>query len=540
MTVHAYVFEAKAIQRYITDGGRLKDVTGASALLHALTESSGPLDKAMQAAGLQGGDAILARRAGGAFILVDRDTGTDTKLRRFRALWRLYVGAAVPGLVFADALGQADSAHAAVESAQIKARGGFRMEWPDRPPIGPLTMLAQRTGRAAVKTDDHDQTEFLDAAQARKRADLDRAKLALGRHLAPTAAAGAWPDEVEDMIPEGFPRRTLAVLHIDANGMGEHLKAIAEKAQNESEPFEKQVREFSNMVEEAIRESAQAASEVALANGNVKRGKKGCIPARPIVLAGDELTLVMRADCALPFMKTYVKHAEQKVSGRNLSFGAGIAFVHVRHPFSDAVDLAASLCAFAKREARRRLRARGSGSDIPSVVAFHRALEARDGDYAQILSRDLTVNASMRLTLGPYWIKTPANSDDARTNSDPTGRLPTLEGLETLMGVLSEDEASRGPLRRCLADLQQGAKQNADNTFQRWRQVVPETTRTALDGAISCGLSPQGTRTQAPTLFIDVEGRFATALADAQALLAAAGPPRKPVPDPTPKMEVGS
>jgi len=539
MTVHAYVFEAKAIQRYVTDGGRLKDVTGASALLHALTESSGPLDKAMQAAGLQGGDAMLARRAGGAFIVVARTENAGTDLTRFRALWRLYVGAAVPGLGFADALGQADSAHAAVERAQIKAGGGFRMEWPERPPIGPLTMLAQRTGRAAVKTDDHDRTEFLDAAQARKRDDLDRAKLALGRHLAPTACAGEWPDEVEDMIPEGFPRRTLAVLHIDANGMGEHLKAIAEKAQNESEPFEKQVRDFSNKVEDAIRRSAKAASDGALANGNVKRGKKGCTPARPIILAGDELTLVMRADCALPFLKSFVAKAESEIRGRKISFGAGIAFVHVRHPFSDAVDLAASLCAFAKREARRRLKSSGTGSDIPSVVAFHRALEARGGDYAQILSRDLTVNASMRLTLGPYWIKPPANSDETRTNPDPTGRLPTLEGLETLMGVLSKDEASRGPLRRCLADLQQGAKQSADITFQRWRQVVPETTRTALDGAISCGLSPQGTRAQAPTLFIDEERRFATALADAQALLAAAGPPPTD-PDPTPTMGAGS
>ncbi len=553
MTFHAYVFEAKAIQRYVTDGGRLKDVAGGSALLHQLTagqtgrEETGAasLDKVLKQAKFKNGDAFLARRTGGAFILVDGEGDAEQRLRTFRALWRLAVGVTVPGLSFADGLGAGATAREALEDAQKKAGCGCRPEWPDRPPIGPLTMLAQRTGCAAVKIDEADQesTEFLDAAQERKRADLKKAKWTLGRHLA--SEPDTWPDEVEHMIPEGFPRRTLAVLHIDANGMGEHLKAVADDLNQGSEPFEKRMRAFSDAVETAIRESARMASEAALTNDDVQRGKKGCIPARPIVLAGDELTLVMRADCAPPFLKAFVEKAERQIDGRDITFGAGIAFVHVRHPFSDAVDLAASLCAFAKREARQRLG--GSGRAIPSVVAFHRALEARGGDYAAILSGDLTVKPEcgrpVRLTLGPYRVD---GGQDPGDNGQNNPRLPTLSGLEKLMGVLARDEASRGPLRRCLAELQEGLEEQADRTFNRWRTVVPEKTQTQLGEAIFCGLPPLK-RNDPPgkqdwTLFISPHrgATPATALADAQALLAAAGPPPDPRSDESPPAQASA
>ncbi len=63
MAVHALLFEAKSVQGYLFESGRMRDVIGASELIDSLTRKL--LDGALKGAGLlEGSDVAFSRRAG--------------------------------------------------------------------------------------------------------------------------------------------------------------------------------------------------------------------------------------------------------------------------------------------------------------------------------------------------------------------------------------------------------------------------------------------------------------------------------------------
>ncbi len=164
--IHAYLFEARGIQRYLFSTGKLRDLLAGSELIDQLCAPGGFLDITLAALNLQ---PSMPRRAGGTFYLL---FDNEDDARRFRAAWRLACAQWVPGIEGVDALVHGDSNKAAIASGLEQLRESRNVMSPSLPRPGPLDARSARTGLGATVKD---SGEHLDEAtmRARKFARLD-------------------------------------------------------------------------------------------------------------------------------------------------------------------------------------------------------------------------------------------------------------------------------------------------------------------------------------------------------------------------------
>lgn len=152
-----------------------------------------------------------------------------------------------------------------------------------------------------------------------------------------------------------------------------------------------------------------------------KWGDKCRIPFRPVVLGGDDLTMICRADLALEFTQLFMEEFEKRTSKNDpvfkpfvekarlegLSACAGIAFIKSSYPFYFGYNLAEALCGEAKRVAK--------GGDytpdkfVESCVMFHKVQDSFVEDYKSICKRMLMPNENYSFEYGPYYLKPTAN-----------------------------------------------------------------------------------------------------------------------------------
>jgi hypothetical protein len=486
MTKHACLFEAKSIQEYILRSGRLRHIIGASELIDSLTRVL--LDDVLRALGLERDrDVRFSREAGGAVYLF-----TDSEQHRdaFRDLWSIAVRQFAPGLDFVLASGEGPTDYAAYEAANSRLHAA-RSRQPALLPAGsPVTRYAPRTGEPAVSHDkklglqDQATTRFGRPAFWR-----DPPAGGLTHRFAPGLSANDWPrnlDYREDDPDAEFPflpdNRYLALLHADGNGLGQLLIELQKFVQANPDDFVDLFRDFSESVSAATLAAAQDATDAILVRARKSidnddpTAKPGLMPARPIVLGGDDLTLLVRADLAVPFAREFLtrfEHASrqqldalrsrypalEKVLPPCLTAGGGIAFVKSNHPFHLAHALAEAIAKRAKDSGKEK-KAEGR---IPPTLAFHRVTTACHGDYRDILKTEMATGqpgTEVQTTMVAYGL-------------DPDGELPSLADLEALVTLLRQDEMARGPARQMLTLLGH-THADASRRYQRWREVMGE------------------------------------------------------------------
>lgn len=484
MTVYACLFEAKSIQDYILRSGRLRHVVGASELLDALTP--GLLDAVIDGLGVDAKALRFSRRAGGAvYLFTDSAEARDA----FRDLWALAVRQYAPGLEFVLATGEGENDYAAYQKARVALQGARNRQAPQLPAGTPVTRYAPRTGEPAVGLDG--TLGLQDAATARfgQKRFWRPARGGLAARFAPGIPTDAWPrnleaeaDDPEAAFPFWPDNRYLGLLHADGNGLGALLQALSGHVRSEPDAFVPLFSDFSAAVSQATTQAAQrATAEVLLpARGDTRRAGaphfsgEGLIPARPIVLGGDDLTILLRADLALPFARALLtafevesraalaqvraRHPTVKGLPEALTAGAGIAFVKSSHPFHLAHELAEGLARHAKDHAKEGIE---PDERVPPSLAFHRVTTACHGDYADILKAELTCGPAgdpIRTSLGAYGL-------------DATGPLPALADLDGLAAILGHEYMARGPARKLLTLLGQDLDE-ARRRYTRWREVM--------------------------------------------------------------------
>jgi len=482
MTCHACLFEAKSIQDYILRSGRLRHIVGASELIDFLAEDL--LDDVLAALRLtEGRDIRFSRRAGGAvYLFSSRREASDA----FRDLWTLVVRQYAPGLEFVIAQGKGATDHAAYQQALEGLQAARNRRPPTLPSGGPVTRYAPRTGQPAVSSDA--KLGLQDAATARFSLDRFWRRGGLTAKFADKGSVPIddWPRSLEHNPNDGdgtdFPfwpdNRYLGLIHADGNGLGQLLIHLDEQVRSCPDVFVGLFRDFSTAITEATRAAAQDATRQVLlpARGNPNETKAaGAVPARPIVLGGDDLTILVRADLAISFTRVFLTAFEHRsrekikplrdryptITGlpEALTAGAGIAFVKSNHPFHLAHELAESLASFAKDRAKEQ---KDQNGRIPPTLAFHRVTTASHADYEDIRQREMTHgpdNARIITTLGAYRVDPP-----------PPG-LPALTDLEVLAYLLSREEMARGPARQVLTLLGQNSD-DARRRYARWREVM--------------------------------------------------------------------
>ena len=242
----------------------------------------------------------------------------------------------------------------------------------------------------------------------------------------------------------------MAIVHIDGNGMGKRVLAIAKRfeASSQNRAYIEAMRRFSDSVEQASTTALQAivqrmvetfvepvdpAEPVDLAEPveteeHERKSAGGKIvlnradgrlrlPFRPIVYGGDDITFVCDGRLALDLTQNYLTLLEsteiddsQESGDRHLYVRAGVAVVKNHYPFARGYALAEALA----REAKKMIQT----VDGPaSALDWHFAVNGLVRDIASIRRLDYRSNEGSQkrpLHMRPLLLGD-ASSDQPRT-----------------------------------------------------------------------------------------------------------------------------
>ncbi len=489
--MHALLFELDSVQDFIFASGRLRDVAGASELLDRLTNREAKdnlLDAVCRALDIQvvegnpsGEELAFSRRAGGAFYASSEDRDT---LERLRDLWTLALQQAVPHLAYSLGLGAGDTAAKAFRDARAALRKDTSRLRPALPAAAPLAERSRRTGLPAVQFGKQKDGAMDAATVVRKRFSDPAGKHTafLGR-FAPDTEELKWDDWPFDLEPEedaesrAFPfqgeSRILALVHADGNGLGLILQALDQAAARRPQDFIPLYSAFSSLVEQVTCAAARAATAQVLLPARDREGTT-CLPARPILLGGDDITLLVRADLAMDYIRVFTKTFEDESRKaletlkeehglgddlpQRLTLGIGLVYLRASQPFRMAVRLAESLTKTAKQAAKER-----NKDDPPSSIVFHRVTASLIEDYDALVDQTLTHRHGEKVfvdTLGAYFL----GEGEA---------VPRLDDLLALAKLLGAEDMARGPTRTLLTLMGQSLGE-ARQRYRRWRQVMKD------------------------------------------------------------------
>lgn len=205
----------------------------------------------------------------------------------------------------------------------------------------------------------------------------------------------------------------IAIIHADGNGLG---RIVQKKG---SDPVE--FKKFSRLLDQATREAAVDAFKTIMemkdANGIVPDEETGSFPMRPIVLSGDDHTVICRANLAVPYTKVFIENFEKKTEellgemlkgvftcgSTRLTACAGIAFIKSSYPFYYGYRLAESLCDRAKKDTKG-IYDFDHGYLPASCLMFHKVQDSFVVSYEDIVRRELTPFTGHSFEFGPYYI----------------------------------------------------------------------------------------------------------------------------------------
>ncbi|WMP16522.1 Cas10/Cmr2 second palm domain-containing protein [Thiothrix lacustris] len=474
MAYYAYLFEAKSIQSYIFATNKLKEIIGGSELIEQLTSTNGLLRQTLRSL-KEGEDIELSRCGGAAFYAFSENKAAIDKLA---TLWPLVFRQYAPDMEFIHAKAEGKTSIDAFQKAHTTLMADRNRPKMKLPQAGVYTRRFSRTGEPVSQTIRlGKELEQIDLVTARKR---DFAKsTALIERVVKNSQRNEWPVNLtpEEDDDKDFPfkdNRLIGLIHADGNGFGQllmDLKSSVGKGDIEDSQYISVFRDIS----ESIKKATETAAEQAVTETLVM--ERGLYPARPIVLGGDDLTMIVRADLALPFTQAFLKAFEQEsqrqfelirnnkdysnlqnILPERLTACAGIVYAKSSQPFSLLHDLAEGLCKHTKSIAKHPDNLL-EGKQVPSSLTFYRVTTSLIDDFKDILKNELTTR-NICLSRGCYTL-------------DAHDKLPNLPDLLALQVFLAKSEVSRGALRQVTGLLHQSPEQ-AQRRYERWKEVMQD------------------------------------------------------------------
>ncbi len=253
----------------------------------------------------------------------------------------------------------------------------------------------------------------------------------------------------------------IAIIHADGNGLGEIVARIGKE--------QGALHEFSTALDDAVNQAAQKTFAKLNDEYQFVEGKKK-IPLRPVVLSGDDMTIICRGDLAIPYAKWFMQYFEEETESiGGLTACAGIAFIKSSYPFYYGYNLAETLCGIAKKDAKKRVKDDGK---VPACLAFHKVQSSFVEDYDEILAKEKTPQDGHSLEFGPYYLH------------EMEGRW-TIDELQQQAGRLKgkEGNATKSSLRQWITILHDGVEQ-AEQRKERMLTIVPKSLETLVKIAL--------------------------------------------------------
>lgn len=236
----------------------------------------------------------------------------------------------------------------------------------------------------------------------------------------------------------------IAVIHADGNGLGNIIQNHGDKLTEQGK-----FKQFSNAIESATKKACQTAFFQVIGPEKTKKDikeKQYKYPIRPIVLGGDDLTIIIRADLALKFTKIFLEQFE--IESKNefqklqiseiigLTACAGIAFVKDSYPLHYALNLAEELC----KDAKEMVRADGfpkDGEMVKSSVAFFKVQDSFVEKLVNMKTRTMKAQNGIDYDFGPYLLHETIDSSYANLSA-------LIKKLEIIKAEATENDKSKG------------------------------------------------------------------------------------------------
>jgi len=160
-------------------------------------------------------------------------------------------------------------------------------------------------------------------------------------------------NDVEKLGPKKEELNYIAVVHIDANKMGERFmncKSLPEIRKLSKEVRNATEKAFEFMMSKTIKkiEGGILSEDKGFSFGS--EDNKTILPIRPIIIGGDEITFVCDGRLALWLAEIFMKEliGQNVTGGKPLSACGGIAVVKTKYPFFRAYEMAECLTKKAK------------------------------------------------------------------------------------------------------------------------------------------------------------------------------------------------
>lgn len=542
-----YLFEAKSIQSYLFQSGKLKDVISASERIDRLIDSkdNSTLAQVIKAANLEtdlltpcnAESAIhFLRCKGGAFYCycIHREP-----LLALRSLWTLTIEQAFPSLQFTDALTEADNLASALEAAHKNLACERNTPTVKLPIASAPTHRYSRTGNASVplsslakKATHKDELSDFDIdtelhRQAYQAFDMRKAA-ALQDKFTPDELKGllSYPIDLENDFlfselstdlsrSEREAVKDIALIHIDGNGLGILLMALKNALKDKNtEEFCQGFRTFSDALNTATTKAAKKATRFVYdaAKYTVNADSSDThfmIPMRPIVLGGDDITLLCRADLALEYSQIFCREfkleselameklfteflnqSNQDTDSKNnsqikpyLTASGGILYHKAGHPFTHSHHLVEDLCAHAKKLTKS---VNNSEKEVgPAALAFHRLSNTVNDSFDDVLNGSLTLgNHDQLIQIGraAYFV-------DERISTSSPFDLAKLFKLMTFC-TQKNTPVPISRWRQIATSIAMGDIKEADRIFDRGRSLSDNRLCSQLDDLLA-DLMPQ-------------------------------------------------
>lgn len=214
-------------------------------------------------------------------------------------------------------------------------------------------------------------------------------------------------------------RNRWAVICMDGNDMGSQLRIKSEELKSAApEKMTQWLKTMSSAIDRCSREATKAGILAVIeAWANTKddaklSGEDVVLPIRPIIVGGDDISVICHVSYAMLFVKTVIKKFNElsretpeawPATGGEITISAGVLFCPVSLPLHTAVNFAESLLASAKSRGRKTAVANKPAeasidweSVTDSVIDSPAARRQRD-----LLFKDEDLNKTIRLTQRP-------------------------------------------------------------------------------------------------------------------------------------------
>lgn len=461
MSKYLYGASIQGIQSFIFETNKLKEIVGASELVEEICTNF--FARAMQTKDLLTDTNAIINAAGNIKYLFGDKTLCESIVKNFPK----EIMEKAPGITISQTVIEIEDKLTAEDFNKLEEKLKIQRNKVVKP-LHQALMISERarkTGKAGVDWDKK-ANEVIDVAQILKRDVVDNSVANLSEKLTgKKISTKDFTYKIEDIaVGQKEAKNWIAVVHADGNNLGKLIQQMVKSLQNCNETDIKfAFKKFSQKLDEATTCAAQTAyNEVVLKVEKVSKG-----PIRPVVLGGDDLTVIIRGDLALDFTTIFLKQFEietaEKFKGLGEKFSltqfkngltacAGISYVKPTYPFHYAVDLADELCGYAKTVSKDLVK-NDEKKNPPSCLMFHKVQSSFIGSFKDdIIPRELKAG-DISFVNGPYFI----NAEAKQT---------TVSQLKNWINKINSEDAPKSALRNWIGELHH-SQSSAEQLMER-------------------------------------------------------------------------